>query len=358
MKLVEDDGEMIFMNEDLLTPVSLHHLMLAQFERYRNQKKPQLLKDNSSVPAMAEAHDFAPEFEEPPKSAFNKAGEYAGFFLKKAASEVYEYAICTHTSLTKFVEKEMESILLQSASAAKKMTDLTILFYGLHAYIATRKSVDLRKLLDEVDKRLWEGTPLTQIRNRRVAIKLDENGEQRRGTAEVVIDEQPLYNMREDRMEFRSVFRIQIENAKNLISHNTTLIDKALNGEIVARVSSMIRNTQPVEWPYRSLEQGKIIAQGEPNAWMGSTYQKFLGRLSEREYTLTAVANGEEQDDFSLNDRSSYSYHQGGQHFFSEDPFNGALALADPAIPLQLDDDQTESDYSVIQSKTITRVTL
>ncbi len=325
----------------LLTPVDLHKILLTQFEHYRNQKKPETLK------GYVEEADLSLDS----KSTFSKISDSAALFFKKTASGVYEYAICTHTTLTKFVEGEMRKILSQTASATKKMTDLTILFYGLQEYIATRNSVDLRNLLQQVDHRLWQGTPLIQIRNRRFAISIDESGKQQ-FNEECIIEEQVLYQMREDRMKFKEKFALQIDNAKKLISLNTTFIDKAINGELVSKVNAVVRSLPLVEFPYLSTELHRPVILGQaPTASMGLCYQHFLDRLAEKDCTLNHVSEMSDEDVYASDFRSNL----GGRRFWGSDQFSGARnnledSVSPDAIPEVSEENQTK-DYEVILRK-------
>jgi len=93
---------------------------------------------------------------------FGKAtdkAKQATFEAKKAASEKLGESR-SHSAAINLVIEEMADILRKEGSAVKKMTDLVILFHGLHCHIRTgTHSKDLLPLLDAVNNRLWGCTP-------------------------------------------------------------------------------------------------------------------------------------------------------------------------------------------------------
>jgi hypothetical protein len=271
-------------NRLLLTPIGLQQYLLAQFDSYCNDKKPEALKVNAEVPALGTSKEVLEEFKRDKKTAASKFLGAAGAFFKKTASLAYDHANRTHASTTEFIANEMEHILGQHCSALKKMTDLTILFHGLYNYMATRNSKDLKPLLEEVMQSLWAGTP------------------------QVI----PVYRgnlivgyTSADKQAFVTRFEKQIQVAQKLIMSNSTAVERAFNERRMRALNEEAMNeggdpklagdnNNPQEWQYRCSELAELghryTAYGAyqpPTAWMGEGYKAFLDSLTVDHYTLS-----------------------------------------------------------------------
>ncbi len=310
--------------EALLTPVEFYTLLNTQFTTYRNQNKPELLKNDFALP-YALSTDNKDDLKETATRILTKAG----MFLKDKAAATYEY-ILTHTALTQFVTNEMRDILgQQHASPLKKMIDLTILFQGLYNHLLQNQTdKSLLSLLEPVHKALWAATPV--IENATPVIYSQ--------TAE---ENQPT-SIRQDALTFEQTFQLQIKRAQDLIAANTTescqqesarlkqrSTDKyGSTGTIVNATSyaGLKSQTAPIfgydAWHYRCKEPGEMISAQErieafysfwrqeqtgifgnaqervlaytqlgvelfqPVPSMGAVYDNFLSCLTENDHTL------------------------------------------------------------------------
>jgi hypothetical protein len=274
-------------NRFLLTPIGLQQYLLAQFDFYCNDKKPEALKANKEAPALGSSTELLEEFKKDKKATASKFFGAAGAFFKKTASLAYDHAKRTHASTTEFVANEMEHILRQPCSALKKMTDLTILFHGLYNYMATRNSKELKPLLEEVMRSLWAGTPqiIPLYRGNLIV-----------GSTSV------------DKQTFVTRFEKQIQVAQKLIMSNSTAVDRAFNEKRMRALNEEAMsegvppklagdNNNPQEWQYRCSELAELghhyTAYGAyqpPTAWMGDVYKVFLNALTVDHYTLSGEA--------------------------------------------------------------------
>lgn len=179
-------------NEAPLTPVGLQQLLLQQFDIYLHQKVPSFLKSNDEAPVEAPVeapalvavadNEAVAQPQAATKSSFWKMFDQASAKAKQLAADAKKAAVesfgqtRTHSSQVKLVIEEMEDILRKEGSAVKKMTDLTILFHGLHCHIRTgTHSKDLLPLLDAVNNRLWGCTPALQLDERPIEVANSAN---------------------------------------------------------------------------------------------------------------------------------------------------------------------------------------
>ncbi len=204
------------------TPVQLRDLLVSTFAEYRDKNMPANLKEDSQMAAV-------------PTSNLGW-----GAYFKRGIATMASVAASktrTHAVVTQFIEMEMTLLLSQkSASAIKTMTDMTILFYGLREYIRSRSSTDLKPILLNIQ--IWPKGYHCQAL-------------------------------------FQERFKAQIICAKELISANTTLWDKAKCEK--ARYQN--NTSQPIDIPYGSAEIGD---HGDlPTASMGDEYNQYLAHLGE-----------------------------------------------------------------------------
>jgi hypothetical protein len=295
---------------ELLTPVALQRLLLQKFEEYLNGRKPEFMKDQSET-AIEGGQDQSPkeEAKSPSSSFFGSAASY----LKKKATQVFEHAARTHATTVEFMREEMEDILRQEGSSLKKMTDLTILFYGLCSYISTRNSVDLHNALGEIEQLLWAGVPFvkkydvvsTQVK------RFVEESQRQTNSLNLHISRSPnLSNIQDpaitfaytnflgeqlqrskaqdspdkvqaDRLQFLVLFAAQIARAHQLISLNSTLLSKAYVTK--CKPNCPLYNERDIltslAWRYRCLDSDNMASwKWEPlkkSFWSKDTYEQI-----------------------------------------------------------------------------------
>jgi hypothetical protein len=279
---------------ELLTPVALQRLLLQKFEEYLNGRKPEFLKDHSDSPAVGgqEQQEQRPKDEatSPPSSLFGSTVSY----FKKKATQVYEHAARTHATIIEFMREEMEDILRQQGSSLKKMTDLSILFYGLCSYISTRNSVDLHNALGEIEQRLWAGVPFVSkydVVSTQVKRFIEENRRQT-NSLNLLHSRQPNISniddptivfaytnflaqqletskshldpsgVHADRLQFLFMFAGQIIRAHQLISLNSTLLSKAYASKCKPNCPLYTERDilTSLAWRYRCLDSDNMVS--------------------------------------------------------------------------------------------------
>ena len=225
---------------ELLSPEKFQLLLLEKFEIYLNKNKPTFLQNNTPIDAAGADKAALEQPKENPTSGVSKLFGS----VRKFTSGVFE-STRTHAPLVKFFREEMAEILSQKASSLTKMTNLSILFYGLYSYILCRNSADLRPLLADVDQRLWASCPfvkhttnmmqcVTSLCDQLSIQQFDEvfqlnyhqdlplknllkNSNQERGAA---------FSVQADRLQFFYIFAKEIIAAHAMISQNFKLIEK------------------------------------------------------------------------------------------------------------------------------------
>ncbi len=288
----------------LLTPVGLYNLLNQQFIAYNQQKLPGVLKPK---PVDAVAATPKETSASPAKASFIK-------FFDSLAADVKKVAVVTieknlkHALVIRFMQNEMEDILSKPGSAHKKMTDLTILFYGMHDFILEPflepSDPIFCELLKDVHIKLWTGTP-------------DVTEEKSKNT-------------------FRSKFAKQINRARYLLYYNSTTdlaeqlaaySTNALSGihsysyhryrckEINEETRpEMIFNDMVAHW--QQAYDSKIIATDNYllymqlgvelftlTADMGQTYNPFLADLPQTEFTIELPQNNNNVEQFGATKR-------------------------------------------------------
>lgn len=218
-----------------LSPVRLRERLLSIFTEYREKKLPTLLKEDKEVAAV------------PTKNL-----GWGSWFQRGLATVATATAAKTrtHAVMTTFVAEEMDRILKDRYSTAlTKMTDLTILFYGLLRYMGTRKSKDLEPELRKVH--IW---PVS------------------------------LHWIHADETNFLKTFADQIVIAADLISQNTTAADKAKNHAIRFTDNPLMQADGTPTWRYKSTPVGHDGLA--PTADMGDIYFTYLTQLMPDDFTL------------------------------------------------------------------------
>jgi hypothetical protein len=240
----------------LLTALELQQILLQIFEDYRNSRKPGFLIDKPVTDAPVHSDDeFFYESQDEPKSTHGVFSTVGSFF-KSAAALAFEHGTRKHSTLTKFITEEVADILNQrGASALKIMTDLTILFQGLQLHMRSTHSVTLSPLLDNVNRMIW---PYKGREDSRIVFDLDSQ-----------------IRISKDYFDFLYRFKFQIDRARKLISHNTTLSDKSNTAGLRNPVNPLFAVDHP-EWQYRCSEVGSYDEHKAPAAWMGEAYRAFL----------------------------------------------------------------------------------
>lgn len=290
----------------LLTPVGLYNLLNQQFIAYNQQKLPGVLK-----PKPVDAVEVVA----PPKETNASPAKASLFkFFDSLASDVKKAAVVTieknlkHAMVIRFMQSEMQDILSKPGSVHKKMTDLTILFYGMFEFI-TERFVDpsdpiFCELLKEVHVKLWVGTP-------EAAAETSKNN-------------------------FRIKFAKQIRRASNLLYyHSTTNLEELLAAYTSSTVEGIhsysfrhyrcrdingetrpenILNDMVAHWQ-QTYDSKIIIADNyllymqlgvelfTLTADMGETYNPFLAELPQTEFTLDPVQNSNNEEQFSATKR-------------------------------------------------------
>jgi hypothetical protein len=170
--------------QELLTPRNFYQNFLELIEDYEQNKQFDFLK-TTPVPEAAPIRVAAPvennnnvegdanalgelDWDVRPPAVRPQQSSFGAFWtsVKKAAAKATAYKTAVHSPLIKFVAAEMQDILRQEGEPIKKMTDLTILFHGLHCYVMTAThSKELRDLLETLNRKIWMGTQ--QIRMQR-----------------------------------------------------------------------------------------------------------------------------------------------------------------------------------------------
>lgn len=215
----------------LYTPMRLRSRLLRIFDEYRDKKLPNSLKvdpETAKVPA--------------------KNLGWGSWFQRGIATVATAAAskTRTHAVMTTFVAEEIDRILSDRyAAPLTKMTNLTILFYGLLAYMRSRHSKDLYPELQKI--KIW---PLGSV----------------------------------DEGYFTGKFLEQIESASNLIHSNLTATDKAKNYAIRFPGNPLLDNDEAYRWEYQCTPLGQKGVR--PMADMGDIYYTFLETLNESECAL------------------------------------------------------------------------
>jgi hypothetical protein len=226
--------------DELLSPEKLQLLLLDRFEIYLNKNKPTFLQNNTAIEATGA--DKATS-DQPKDGSISAMSKLSGS-VRRFTSGIFE-STRTHAPLVKFFREEMADILSQKASSLTKMTNLSILFYGLYSYILCRNSADLRPLLAAVDQLLWASCPfvkhtqnmaqcITSLCDELAKKQFDEvfqlhycqdlplknllkNSNQERGAA---------FSVQADRLQFFYLFANEIIAAHAMISLNFKLTEK------------------------------------------------------------------------------------------------------------------------------------
>lgn len=266
-------------NIRLLTAHELQAMLLQIFEDYRNSRKPSFLIDKpAAVPVLHSDDELADEAQDAPKSTPGVLGTIGSFF-KSVAVLAIEHGTRKHSTLTKFITEEMADILNQrGASPLKVMTDLTILYHGLRLYMLTRHSVTLSPLLDNVNQMIW---PYKGADRRQFVYK------------QVVFGQNSEIRISKDNFVFLNIFKSQIERARDLISHSTTLSDKSHTSGLRNPANPLFADNMP-EWQYRCSEVGSNGSNDvdiAPEAWMGDAYSAFLSNEAPRAEVAATAPN-------------------------------------------------------------------
>jgi len=289
----------------LLTPVGLYNLLNQQFIAYNQQKLPGVFK-----PKPVDAGAVAPA---PKETSASPAKASLFKFFDSLVTDVKKVTVITieknlkHALVIRFMQNEMQDILSKPGSVHKKMTDLTILFYGLLDFI-TKSAIEpsdpiFCELLKEVDVKLWIG----------MSDAADENNS-----------------------NFRSKFAKQIRRASNLLYYNSS-------AELAEQFATYSTNSLSGihSYSYRHYRCKEINAETRPEnivndlvshwqqtydssitntdnyllymqlgvelftltADMGEIYNPFLTELPQTEFTIDPPQNNNNEEQFSATKR-------------------------------------------------------
>lgn len=207
---------------DLLTPERLQELLLVEFKGYLDYRKPNFLQSSDSKSEEVES-----------TGGFSQLVGSACRYFKSVTAEVVEHASRTHATLINFFSDEMADVMSQNVDPLTKMTNLTILFYGLYSYILMRNSKDLCPRLDRVDRKLWLGFPKSDRHvNQELQVLIENNLGKRfhkpftlsYDKAEILERLVDHTSHAKDRREFIIKFNKEIMVAHSLMSINVNLM--------------------------------------------------------------------------------------------------------------------------------------
>lgn len=315
-------------DETLLTPVKLLELLSQEIDHYLDLNKPQILLDSAETPAANVAEPAAQKSSQESKSSSTRFFGSIKTFIKEKAALAIEHTFSTHATTIKFVREQMQEILRQEGSALKKMTDITILFYGLCSYISTRNSVNLHNALLKIEHLLWAHVPFERkydLVATQVARFICENQKRAnvlktyspdaidaflKDEADIVIaftqflgvelEKSKAQNhsqgVQPDRLEFLLKFSGQIVRAHHLISLNTNQIDKTQTAK--SKPTNTIDNEKDAlssaVWQYRCLETDRMACwKWEPlkkSFWSDGTFEQLDNSTREKIATATNIA--------------------------------------------------------------------
>jgi hypothetical protein len=281
---------------ELLMPERLQELLLIEFKGYLDSRKPNFLQSSDSKPEEGESTG----------SISQLVGSACRYF-KSVTAEVVEHASRTHATLIKFFSDEMADIMSQNVDPLTKMTNLTILFYGLYSYILMRNSKDLCPRLDRVDRRLWLGFPKSDRRVNQELQALIENNIGRRfhkpftlsyDKAEILERLVEFTSHAKDRREFVIKFNKEIMVAHSLMSVNINLMSNTPSKNDADSNKDSLPTLLAFRNAYRCRERSMLdvcisfasketereeVKDITPSADMGSAYNAFLKEIYSRQ---------------------------------------------------------------------------